>query len=207
VRFLIIEDDFVSITKLKTILVKYAECDIATNAGQAFEMVTKKIKDGDNYDLLLVDINLPDMNGLELVKTINMKEASVHGKRSYKIVVTAEGNMFNVKRAAENKCDSFLVKPTRKEVLIEKLVSMGIIQLDDGKDKVKGLQRQADAIVDSINWKNRKVSQKERFLMRQEIRMHKKDIFRMCDSDPKMRLLMEAIVDDEVWREFGEQSD
>jgi len=204
VRFLIIEDDFVSITKLKTILSKYAQCDVATNAGQAFRMITDLLDGGDNYDLLLVDINLPDMNGLELVKAVSHKETQTTCPKAKKVVVTAEGNLLNVKKAAEYKCDSFLVKPTRKELLLQKLAAVGIDLLSDNRDKVKNLQRQADDIVDSINWQNRKITERERFVMRQEIRQHKKDIFRQCSQDTRMMQMMDAIIDDEVWREFGE---
>ena len=203
-RFLIIEDDFVSITKLKTLLSKYAECDIATNASQAFQKVSDMVEAGQCYDAMLIDINLPDMNGLDLVKTINQKEATCSLPRAKKIVVTAEGSLMNVKKAAEYKCDSFLVKPTRKEILLQKLASVGIKIGDDQREKVKELQRRADVIVNTVQWNNRKVTERERFVMRQEIRQHKRDIFRMCTGNPKMMLLLDAIVEDELWREFGE---
>jgi DNA-binding response OmpR family regulator len=77
------------------------------------------IKKGD-YDFYLIDINIPGVNGLELVKHI--RELKKRGKI---IMITASVEEYNFKKAYEYGCDDYIKKPfhaTELEVRIKHLL-------------------------------------------------------------------------------------
>ncbi len=70
-----------------------------------------------NVNQILSDINMPGMNGLELLKWIkdNYPELKV-------AMITAYGNEENYKQAVEYGCDDYLVKPIDFSQLKEKVL-------------------------------------------------------------------------------------
>jgi two-component system chemotaxis response regulator CheY len=68
----------------------------------------------DRYDLILTDINMPDINGLELVSFVKKSEAY----RSIPLViVSTEGSERDRERGLELGADAYLVKPFEPEDL------------------------------------------------------------------------------------------
>jgi two-component system, chemotaxis family, chemotaxis protein CheY len=74
-------------------------------------------------DLVLVDWNMPEMNGLELVQAVRREErfASIP-----LMMVTTETEMTQVLRALEAGAQEYVMKPFTKEVIEEKLRVLGI---------------------------------------------------------------------------------
>lgn len=72
----------------------------------------------DDVDLVLVDWNMPEMNGLEFVQ-------AVRAQRSYDpvriMMVTTETEQEQVVRALNAGANEYLMKPFTKEVLVAKL--------------------------------------------------------------------------------------
>jgi len=126
-RFLIIDDDLVTTAKLTAILGKFAECSTAASAALGYDLFLKSIQSNTVFDLLLIDIYLPDMNGLELLTKINIVEKVKKVEPSRKIIISSEGSSQNVQKAIQQKCNYFIVKPIKREALLEKLTVMGII--------------------------------------------------------------------------------
>jgi two-component system, chemotaxis family, chemotaxis protein CheY len=74
-------------------------------------------------DLVLVDWNMPEMNGLELVQAVRRDErfASIP-----LMMVTTETEMAQVLRALEAGAQEYVMKPFTKEVIEEKLRVLGL---------------------------------------------------------------------------------
>ena len=124
-RILVIEDEFAALKKMEIMLSAYGECDAATNGLQARELYTQAIQEGRPYDLITIDIELPDTSGLDLLKYFTVIEQKNRNAVSKKFMVTAHSNADNVLGAGKL-CDGFLTKPVKKEVLekrINKLLS------------------------------------------------------------------------------------
>ena len=68
-KILVIEDDLSSITLLKLILEAYSELFVALNGEEALEMADKF-----SPDLVLVDLDLPDISGLEVCRRLKASE-------------------------------------------------------------------------------------------------------------------------------------
>ena len=77
--------------------------------------------DKTNFDLYIIDINIPHINGLEIVKYIRQKNISTPI-----IMITASMELENFKTAYKNGCDDYIKKPfylEELEIRIDKLLS------------------------------------------------------------------------------------
>lgn len=129
-RILVIDDDFVSLQKMAVLLGEYGTCDQAQSAKQAMEMLKLSKKKHTPYDLMMIDINLPDVNGLDLMRLIDQKERSLNLGRARKVVVTSESTVANVQTAHRYKCDSFIVKPVTPDIIRKKMIELGYLAED-----------------------------------------------------------------------------
>jgi len=76
----------------------------------------KLFKEKNNYDVVLTDWNMPNMNGLELVKTIRKENKTIPI-----VMITTEGGKGEVITALKAGVNNYIVKPFSAEVLKEKL--------------------------------------------------------------------------------------
>ncbi|MGB6327596.1 MAG: response regulator [Halarcobacter sp.] len=70
------------------------------------------------YDIILTDWNMPNMNGLDLVKKVR---AGGSHQKSPIIMITTEGGKGEVITALKAGVNNYIVKPFNAEVLKEKL--------------------------------------------------------------------------------------
>ena len=122
-RILLIDDEPVALTKLDLMLTNVGTCDKAGSGIEATECFVRAIDDNQPYDLVTIDIELPDITGLELLSRFCQLEAKNHIAPSKKIMVTAHSNVDYVVKA-RSQCDAFVVKPLRKKTLLEKIAEL-----------------------------------------------------------------------------------
>ena len=70
----------------------------------------------DNFDLVLSDINMPNMNGIELLKEIRKLNKDVPI-----VMITTEGGKTSVIEALKAGCNQYIVKPFTPDILKGKL--------------------------------------------------------------------------------------
>ncbi len=76
------------------------------------------------FDLALVDWNMPVMNGLDMLKTCRAE-----GYSSLKVMmVTTEAENDFILRALDAGADEYLMKPFDDEALTEKLAMLGLVE-------------------------------------------------------------------------------
>ncbi|MCJ8346751.1 response regulator, partial [bacterium] len=94
-KILIIDDDFINRRLLQKIVRAYGSTDQASDGIDAIAAITMSLEEKDPYDLILLDIAMPTMNGLEVLTTIRELE-SLNGIPPHKgakiIMVTASKN-------------------------------------------------------------------------------------------------------------------
>jgi two-component system chemotaxis response regulator CheY len=129
-RSLAIDDDFVALSKMVAMLKPFGQCDAGMTSHEALVLFSTALKEARPYDLITIDINLPDMNGITLLGRLQEEESEHNAPCARKLMVTAEGTRSNVLMAANGKCDGFLAKPVRRAVLNEKLVALGLLVED-----------------------------------------------------------------------------
>jgi two-component system chemotaxis response regulator CheY len=129
-KTLIAEDDFTSRLLLQTILSPYGECHVAVNGREAIEAFTKARNEGAPYDLLCLDIMMPEMDGQAALKEIRAIEEAdgILSTFGVKIVMTtALGEPKNVIDAFMELCDAYIIKPVEKAKLLTTLQTLGLI--------------------------------------------------------------------------------
>ncbi|HEU0264763.1 MAG TPA: response regulator, partial [Geobacterales bacterium] len=90
-RILIVEDDFVSRVLLKKLLGVLGDCDMAVNGREALAAFDLAWEEKRPYELICLDIMMPEMNGHEALKQIREreKELEVQGmEQEVKILMT-----------------------------------------------------------------------------------------------------------------------
>ncbi|MCG8590378.1 MAG: response regulator [Proteobacteria bacterium] len=113
-RILIVED---SATMRSLLSSSLEELDVPvkiTEASSGFEAL--RCLPRDRYDLIVTDINMPDINGLELVSFVRNNEAY----RSIPLViVSTEGSDRDRDKGLGLGADAYLVKPFDPEMLLQ----------------------------------------------------------------------------------------
>ena len=83
----------------------------------------QRLQESGKVDLALVDWNMPEMNGLEFVRTVRA-EQSYDGVLL--MMVTTETETENVVRALAAGANEYVMKPFTPEVILEKLQIFGM---------------------------------------------------------------------------------
>jgi len=121
-RTLIVEDDFTSRLLLQSLLSKYGDCHIAANGKEAVAAFQSALQAGQSYDLICMDVMMPDMDGQAAVKHIRAAEESAGTLSSggVKIIMTtALDDVKNVVQSFQSLCDAYLFKPIYAGKLLE----------------------------------------------------------------------------------------
>ncbi|MDQ2084916.1 response regulator [Herbivorax sp. ANBcel31] len=136
-RILIAEDDFASRRFLKRMLMSYGRCHTSVNGIEALEEFKEAFEEGEPYDVVFIDIMMPEMDGQELLKKIREyeKEAGLKGLDAVKtVMVTALRDIENIKTAFLEQCEAYLPKPVERKKMIEVLDDLGLIKNNSFKE-------------------------------------------------------------------------
>jgi two-component system, chemotaxis family, chemotaxis protein CheY len=130
-RILIVEDEFISRHLLQELLLPYGICDTAINGKEALEVFINALDSGNPYDLICLDIMMPEMDGQEVLKNIRAieREKGILGLDGTKIIMTTALEDFgNIKSAFVEQCEGYLVKPITKHKIIKQLKELDLIK-------------------------------------------------------------------------------
>ena len=128
-RCLIVEDDFVGRKLMQKYLSDYGECDVAVDGKEAVEAFRQAIEDKSPYDLVCLDIMMPNMNGHEVLSTIREIEIwnGISGLDGVKVIMTtALGDSENVMGSFREGCEAYIIKPIRKDALLAQIEKLGL---------------------------------------------------------------------------------
>ncbi len=127
---LIVDDDLTCSLLLQGLLKDYGPSHVAANGREAVEAVRIALEAGEPYNLICLDIMMPEMGGQEALRKIRLLEETmvIAGLGRAKIIMTtALSDKANVIMAGQQRCDLFLVKPIQKEKLLEDLRRLELI--------------------------------------------------------------------------------
>lgn len=117
IHILYIEDDEQSAQKLKNILEKFfSKVTTTANAKDTLE----KLKNGANFDLIISDINMPRMDGLEFLEKLRAFDSSTPF-----VFITAREEPDMMFKAIQLDIENYILKPVNLQNLLE--VINGII--------------------------------------------------------------------------------
>ncbi|MFC4635780.1 ATP-binding protein [Dokdonia ponticola] len=124
---LVVEDNKINQKVIERLLSKlHITCDIATNGKEGVALFKKN-----TYDLILMDINMPIMGGIEAAKKI--KSLKKYATQTTPIIaITAAETAYDENLASENSLDELLGKPIDFETLKE--IIKRYLNISDSKD-------------------------------------------------------------------------
>lgn len=129
-RILLAEDDFIGRKLLQKFLSQYGECDIAVNGMEAIDAYLAANKQGVPYQLICLDIMMPVMDGLKVLKAIRdiERQKGVQEKDRVKIIITtALNDRKTVSESYDSGCEAYAWKPLDLEKFREVMVKLGLI--------------------------------------------------------------------------------
>ena len=114
-KFLIV-DDFSTMRRIVRGLLKEMGCNNADEAEDG--AVALGMLKAQKYDFVVSDINMPNMNGFELLKAVKAEDNLKHIPV---LMVTAEARKEDIVLAAQSGAAGYIVKPFTKATLEEKV--------------------------------------------------------------------------------------
>jgi len=124
-KILIVDDNFENRMLLAEILREIAVCDFAATGKEAIEAYNLSTQKNEAYSLILLDIELPEVNGLDILQKIRESEKTVGvalGDGVPIIIVTAYEKRFV--EAFNKGCDDYILKPIDTDVLLAKIAAI-----------------------------------------------------------------------------------
>lgn len=130
-KCLVVEDDFAARRLLKRYLSDYGDCDVAVDGREAVESFRQAMDEKEPYDLICLDIMMPNMDGREALRAIRQieHEHGIEGLDGVKVIMTtALGDSKNVIGSFREGCEAYIVKPVEKDKLLEEMENLGLIE-------------------------------------------------------------------------------
>jgi len=139
-HILIIDDEASLRQTLARILQRAGfEVTTAANGKEGLSLVSQH-----SFDLVYLDIRMPDMNGLELLKTIHAKFPDLPV-----ILFTAQPDLNSAVEALRSGATDYLLKPLKPQTVIDRTQS--ILANQQRERRKRELQRQIDALQVELN--------------------------------------------------------
>ncbi len=120
-KILIVEDDVTSRVLLEEVLRKFGKVHTAADGSAAVDAFGNALAVSEPFDLICLDIMLPELDGREVLRQIRgMEEAagitSTHGAKI--VMTTALDHVKSVTQSFHGLCDAYLCKPVDKGKLV-----------------------------------------------------------------------------------------
>ena len=119
---LIVEDEYISRSLLTELLAPFAECIAVGSGEEALEILKQSYAHDELFDLVCLDIMMPDLNGQQVLQELRRIEGERHiDSRSAATVfmTTAQKDVQNVLEAfTKGSCQAYLTKPIDRMKLV-----------------------------------------------------------------------------------------
>ncbi|MBE6100179.1 MAG: response regulator [Anaerovibrio sp.] len=137
-KILIAEDDRISRSFLQKFMANYGEVEVAVDGMDAIDLYMDAIKDKEPFDLLCLDIMMPKVDGLKVLKVIRQLETQnkqAADSRLKIIMMTALADIGYVDEAFRLGCDAYASKPVDTEKVEEAMKNLGLLPPEEKKEE------------------------------------------------------------------------
>jgi len=129
-KILIAEDDFVSRKFIFKFMSQFGDCDVTVDGMEAIEVFLMSLEEGSYYDLVCLDIMMPEVDGLKALKTMRKLEEERNipeVNRAKVIMTTALNSTDEVFDSFGSGSEAYAVKPIDTEKLTDVMRKLGLI--------------------------------------------------------------------------------
>jgi two-component system chemotaxis response regulator CheY len=128
IKILLVEDELTSRMTLNSFLHPLGEVDIAVNGNKAINAVKKSIENNQPYELIFLDIMMPELDGIKTLEKIRQLETQngVNEHANSKVIMTsAIVDKDIILKAARAGCTSYIIKPIDRTRLYNEIRKHG----------------------------------------------------------------------------------
>jgi len=133
-KSLIVEDEYTQQVIMQMLLEPYGETRVVANGRQAVEEFVRSQDADAVYDLICLDIMMPEMDGHETLKEIRRLEAVKNATPRTKTMVIMTSilkDAENVWKAYEEKCEFYMTKPIDQDEFDRFMRVLGFAKQDE----------------------------------------------------------------------------
>lgn len=127
-KILVVDDEVVSRKKMEKIMTEFGECHIVESGKDAVDSFADAWRIGIPFDLISLDIGMPDISGIEvltMIRSIEKEKALDNSQRVKVMMVTTHSDKDIVVNSMKAGCNNYIVKPFDRKRVVEKLVTLG----------------------------------------------------------------------------------
>lgn len=132
-KVLIAEDDFTNRLLLQEFMQEYGQVHTAVNGREVVAAFTDALHSSAPYDLLCLDILMPEMDGQQALQAVRQLEmqSGITIKPVKILMTTGLGDSASVIRAFREQCDGYLTKPIDRMKLRRSLEALGLLPIQE----------------------------------------------------------------------------
>lgn len=111
-------------------LSELGECDVAAKGDEALDAYVEAQQRGKPYDLICLDIMLPNLSGQEILREIRRHEEAhgIGGLDRVKIIMTTGlSDPQTVLESFREGCEGYIIKPVDKGQLLKQIQKLALI--------------------------------------------------------------------------------
>jgi HD-like signal output (HDOD) protein/CheY-like chemotaxis protein len=156
-KILVVDDEIVSRTKLTLIMEHFGDCDVVDNGQDALALFRAAHHQEDPFELIMLDINMPVMDGIAVLSEIRDVEKNLKLKKNEAakiLMATSCRDKDQIIACVQSGCNDYIGKPFDIDIIRKKLDKLGI---KEQSKRVDTPDTQADApspsaqFIDSIS--------------------------------------------------------
>jgi HD-like signal output (HDOD) protein/FixJ family two-component response regulator len=128
-KILIVDDELVSRTKLKLIMENFGQCEAVEHGSSAIAMFHHAHHINAPFKLIMLDINLPEMDGIKVLTEIRRAEEYLKVQKDHVakiLMVTSYGDKDRILACVQAGCNDCIIKPFDMDIITNKLAKLGI---------------------------------------------------------------------------------
>lgn len=133
-RALIVDDDSANRFILEQFLKPFGKTETAADGEEGLQKFVEGLVNHLPYDLVCLDIMMPGLNGMEVLRRIRSEEAErgIFGLDGVKVImISAVADKDTVIDAFRDGCEAYLIKPLNRDDLIRNLKNLKLV-VDSG---------------------------------------------------------------------------
>ncbi len=128
-KTLVVDDELVSRKKMQAILRNIGDCQAVNSGKEALALFEEAMGAENRYDLICLDIDMPEMDGITVLKSIRKieSEKEIPKEDGVKVImVSSSSDKTSVVECLKAGCNGYVLKPFDKETVYSKIEGLGI---------------------------------------------------------------------------------
>lgn len=127
-KILLVDDDKTARLAMSKLFSKYGDFELAEDGQQAIDMVNKSVEENSPFDLIVLDIEMPNMDGHEALANIREIERNSQLQPSKIMMLTSHKEPDHLNMAYESACDVYCVKPLTSMKIQKQMDFLGFVK-------------------------------------------------------------------------------